>query len=655
MKIPFYRYVEGYFLFFKEKPNCLFFRLKLINFAAGWYPMFDYQLINKPMNLQPLDIGIVIGYLVLTLLIGFLISKQASKNLDSYFLGGRRIPWYILGISNASGMFDITGTMWFVSILFIYGLKGAWLPWIWPIWNQVFLMVFLATWLRRSKVMTGAEWLKTRFGEDRGGRLSHLIIVVFAIVSVIGFIAYTFAGIGKFATSFFPWDLTTEIGSKVISSENMYALLIIGFTTLYVIKGGMYSVVATEIMQFLVLTISCFVVGVIAMNLVTPAQLNAVIPAGWKDLFFGWKLNLDWSNLIPSVKNKISADGYEFFSIIFMIMVFKGILVSIAGPVPSYDLQRILSTKNPRDAARMTGFTSLVLFFPRFLMVAGITVLVLVYFSPKLNSMGSDIDFEMILPYAVSNFIPTGLLGLLLAGLIAAFMSNFAAYVNAGPAYIVNDIYKKFINPNASNKKYIRLSYLVSLLVVIVGVIFGMFIHSIDSMTKWIVASLYGGYTAANILKWIWWRFNGYGYFWGMLSGIAASLVIPLVFPDSSALNTFPLILIISSVGCVAGSLLTDPDNEEVLKEFYSSVRPWGFWEPIYHKVLAENPAFKKNRNFKRDMMNCSVGIAWQMSMVVMPIYLVIREFVSMSIAFVVFAATTVFLKIYWYDKLEEE
>jgi len=607
------------------------------------------------MNLQPLDIGIVIGYLVLTLLIGFLISKQASKNLDSYFLGGRRIPWYILGISNASGMFDITGTMWFVSILFIYGLKGAWLPWIWPIWNQVFLMVFLATWLRRSKVMTGAEWLKTRFGEDRGGRLSHLIIVVFAIVSVIGFIAYTFAGIGKFATSFFPWDLTTEIGSKVISSENMYALLIIGFTTLYVIKGGMYSVVATEIMQFLVLTTSCFVVGVIAMNLVSPAQLNAVIPAGWKDLFFGWKLNLDWSNLIPSVKNKISADGYEYFSIIFMIMVFKGILVSIAGPVPSYDLQRILSTKNPRDAARMTGFTSLVLFFPRFLMVAGITVLVLVYFSPKLNSMGSDIDFEMILPYAVSNFIPTGLLGLLLAGLIAAFMSNFAAYVNAGPAYIVNDIYKKFINPNASNKRYIRLSYLVSLLVVIIGVIFGMFIHSIDSMTKWIVASLYGGYTAANILKWIWWRFNGYGYFWGLLSGIAASLVIPLVLPDSSALNTFPLILLISSVGCVAGSLLTDPDNEEVLKEFYSSVRPWGFWEPIYQKVLAENPAFKKNRNFKRDMMNCSVGIAWQMSMVVMPIYLVIREFISMSIAFVVFAATTVFLKIYWYDKLEEE
>lgn len=482
------------------------------------------------MNLQPLDIGIVIGYLVLTILIGFLISKRASKNLDSYFLGGRSIPWYILGISNASGMFDITGTMWFVSILFVYGLKGAWMPWMWPIWNQIFLMVFLAAWLRRSNVMTGAEWLRTRFDEDRGGRLSHIIVVIFAIISVIGFIAYTFAGIGKFATSFFPWDLTTQIGSTVISSENMYALLIMCFTSIYAIKGGMYSVVATEIMQFLVMTVSCFIVGVIAMNLVTAEQLNAVIPLGWKDLFFGWKLNLDWSNLIPSVTNKIKIDGYEYFSIIFMIMIFKGILASIAGPVPSYDLQRILSTKSPRDAARMTGFTSLVLFIPRFFMVAGLTVLVLVYFSPKLVAMGPDIDFEMVLPYAVSNFIPTGLLGLLLAGLIAAFMSTYAAYVNAGPAYIVNDIYKKFINPNASNKRYINMSYLVSLVVVTIGIVFGFFIDSIDSMTKWIVSSLYGGYTAANVLKWIWWRFNGYGYFGGMLTGLVASSFIPFFF-----------------------------------------------------------------------------------------------------------------------------
>ena len=197
------------------------------------------------------------------------------------------------------------------------------------------------------------------------------------------------------------------------------------------------------------------------------------------------------------------------------------------------------------------------------------------------------------------------------------------------------------------------MSYLVSLVIVTIGIIFGLFIDSIDSVTKWIVSSLYGGYTAANVLKWIWWRFNGYGYFWGMLSGLAASLFIPLFFPDASALNTFPIILLISTIGSVGGSLLTAPDHEEVLKKFYSTVQPWGFWDPIYKKVKAEQPDFKRNNDFKRDMMNSLVGIIWQMSMVVMPIYLVIQEYLSMSVALGVFMLTSIFLKIFWYDRLE--
>ncbi|TKG95816.1 sodium:solute symporter [Puteibacter caeruleilacunae] len=606
------------------------------------------------MKLHALDMAIIGAYLVLTLIIGFYISKKAKANLDSYFLGGKTIPWYILGLSNASGMFDITGTMWFVSICFVYGMKSAWLPWIWPVWNQIFLMMFLAQWLRRSNVMTGAEWLKTRFGEGKGAQLSHIIVVVFALVSVIGFIAYGFVGIGKFATSFLPWDLTTQIGSLMISSENMYALLIMGVTTIYVVKGGMYSVVMTEILQFLVMTVSCLIIGIIAINLVTPEQLNAVIPVGWKDIFVGWKLDLDWSNLIPSVGEKIKSDGYEFFSIVMMMMIFKGVLVSIAGPVPSYDMQRILATKSPREAAKMSGIVSLVLYFPRYMMVAGLTILALVYFSPKLNAMGPNIDFEMVLPYAVSNFIPVGLLGLLLAGLIAAFMSTFAANVNAGPAYIVNDIYKRFINPNASNKKYVQLSYISSFAVVAVGITFGFFVTSIDSVTKWIVAALFGGYTAANLLKWTWWRFNGFGYFYGMLAGLVASLVVPLVLPNVSALNSFPIILCFATIGSVGGSLLTKPDDMEVLKKFYSTVRPWGFWKPVCDEVQKDNPDFKPNKDFKRDMFNCVVGIIWQTTLIVMPMYLVIREFTEMIVAAIIFVVTTVILKKTWYDKLED-
>ena len=139
-----------------------------------------------------------------------------------------------------------------------------------------------------------------------------------------------------------------------------------------------------------------------------------------------------------------------------------------------------------------------------------------------------------------------------------------------------------------------------------------------------------------------------------MVTGLATSLFIPVVFPEASALNTFPVILLISSIGSVAGSLLTRPDDEEVLKNFYRTVRPWGFWDPIYKKVIAEQPGFKKNNNFKRDMINSIVGIAWQMSMLVMPIYLVIREYISMSVAIGVFLITSLILKIYWYDRLED-
>ena len=162
------------------------------------------------MKLSLVDLGIVISYFALTLIFGFWISKRASTNVRSYFLGGNAIPWYFPGLSNASGMFDISGTMWTVTILFVYGLKSAWIPWLWPVWNQVFVFVFLAIWLRRSGVLTGAQWITFRFGEGSGARLSHIIITIFAIVSVFGFIAYFFEGIGKFAAIFFPWDLSLD-------------------------------------------------------------------------------------------------------------------------------------------------------------------------------------------------------------------------------------------------------------------------------------------------------------------------------------------------------------------------------------------------------------------------------------------------------------
>lgn len=583
--------------------------------------------------------------------------------MDSYFLGGKSIPWYILGVSNASGMFDITGTMWLVYLLFVYGLKGVFMPWLWPVFNQIFLMVYLSCWLRRSNVMTGAEWMKIRFGTGTGAQLSHIIIVVFAIVSVIGFLAYGFEGIGKFSSEFLPWDLSKYVPqslanfldwNETTANQNVYALLFMGITSLYVVKGGMHSVVLTELIQFGIMTIASIAVGIIAMKEIAGIDILTKVPEGWVNLGVPWRLDLDWSEILASVNTKIAGDGYSLFTCFLMMILFKGFLLSIAGPAPNYDMQRILATKSPKEAAKMSGFVSVALFFPRYMLIAGLVVLAIVYLMPDLAAMGEEIDFEMILPMAMNRYIPTGLLGVLMAGLIAAFMSTFAATVNAAPAYIVNDIYKRYINPNASDKKYVFMSRLISIVVIIVGISFGIFVvGSIDDVTQWIVSSLWGGYTAANVLKWHWWRFNGYGYFWGMILGLIASLTFPM-FLDLPDFYIFPFILVLSTFGCIAGTLLTKPENDEVLKSFYKTVRPWGFWKPIHEKVVQEDPNFQANKDFKRDMFNVVVGIIWQTCLVVIPIYLIIKERVSLITAILILAITSFILKKNWYNKLTD-
>ena len=575
--------------------------------------------------------------------VGYWVSHRASRDTKAYFLGGNILPWYVLGISNASGMFDIAGTMWLVYLLFIYGLKSVWIPWLWPVFNQIFLMVYLSAWLRRSGVTTGAEWITTRFGTGRGARLSHLIVVIFALVSVIGFLTYGFKGIGKFASDFLPWHL----------SPNQYALILMAITTFYVVKGGMFSVVITEVLQFCLLSIASLAIGIIAMVRVSPEALRRVIPAGWDQIFFGWHLNLDWSRLISAVNTKISTDGYSIFGYFFMMMVFKGVLLSIAGPAPNYDMQRILSTKNPREASMMSAVVNVVLNVPRYFMITGLTILALVFYSDTIRKMGDKMDFEMVLPDALSHYVPVGLLGILIAGLLAAFMSNFAATVNSAPPYLVNDIYRKFINPQASERTCVRLSYVASFAVVALGIFFGFFVSSIDSVIKWIVTALWGGYAASNVLKWYWWRFNGYGYFWGMVAGIAAAIPFALA-SDVTILNAFPLILGISLAGCLLGTLLTKPEDDEVLKAFYRRVRPWGFWGPILAKVQAEDPSFQPNPDFVRDMFNVVVGIAWQTSLIALPIYVVIRRYDMAMIALAVVVVTSIALKFFWYDHLTD-
>lgn len=607
------------------------------------------------MKLSAIDIAIIVAYLLTTVVIGLVLKKQAERSKKDYLLGGNDLPWYMLGLSNASGMFDISGTMWLVTLLFVYGLKSAWIPWLWPVFNQIFLMMFLSMWLRRSNVTTGAEWINTRFGNKQGAKLSHSIVVVFAIIMGLGYLAYGFIGIGKFVEIFVPWEVVSGYVPFSVTAEyvpHFYGILFTCFAVFYSLLGGMKSIVWADVIQYSLMAISSVVVGVIAMNAVASNEL--LVPDGWLTPFFGMNLDLDWTAIIPEVNQKIQADGFNLFTIFFMMMVFKGVLVSLAGPAPNYDMQKILSTKSPREAALMSGSVSAILMPIRYFMIAGFGVLGLLYYDKLDLIVGGNIDFEQILPSAISEFVPVGFLGLLLAGLLAAFMSTFAGTLNATQAYIVNDIYLKHIKPDAPNQEIKFVNYIAGLIMVFVSIVLGFYAKDVNDVLQWIVSGLYGSYVAANVLKWYWWRFNGHGFFWGMVGGLVPALSFRFIFEGILDLYTFPLMLLLAVIGCIIGTYAAPPADEESLMNFYKNVRPWGFWKPIHDKVVAQDPTFQRNKDFKRDMFNVFIGIIWQTALVIFPIYLVLLETVPTIVALVVATACTLILKKTWFDKLPE-
>ena len=607
------------------------------------------------MKLSALDLIIILTYLTSIVIIGLIMKRRAQRSKSDYMLGGRKLPWYMLGLSNASGMFDISGTMLLVTWAFVYGLKSVWIPWLWPTFNQIFLMVYLSMWLRRSNATTGAEWISTRFGSGRGGLMSHNIVVVYALISCLGFLAYGFIGLGKFMMIFIPWEYVSVLIPFEVPAEyipHIYGFIFTLFAMFYAILGGMSSIVWADLIQYIIMTVSAIVVGIIAMvGLREAGVLN--VPESWFSPGFGWRLDMDWTGIIDEVNAHIKSDGYSLFSIFMMMVLFKGILVSAAGPAPNYDMQKILSAKSPKEASLMSGFVSVVLMPIRYFMVVGFAVLGLLYYKDLNLIVGTRIDFEQILPSAINSFVPVGLLGLLLAGLLAAFMSTFAGTLNAAQAYIVNDVYLKYISPKASNRRVSHVSYLVGVVVVAVSIGFGLVAESVNSILQWIVSALYGSYVVSNVIKWYWWRFNGYGYFWGMVSGLAGAMIVPLFFPGVLQLYLFPLFLIISLVGAVLGTYMNPPTDERVLMDFYRNVRPWGFWKPIHNKVVAQDPNFRGNKDFWRDMFNIVIGTVAQTALVLLPFYIIVGKHASLAVTIAVIIVCGLLLKRYWYNHIK--
>jgi len=171
---------------------------------------------------------------------------------------------------------------------------------------------------------------------------------------------------------------------------------------------------------------------------------------------------------------------------------------------------------------------------------------------------------------------------------------------------------------------------------------------------QWIVSGLYGGYIAANVLKWYWWRFNAHGFFWGMLAGTAGALIFSEFFSGVQFLYFFPVLFLLSLAGCFIGTYTAPPTEMSTLKKFYSTVKPWGFWKPVNDLVLADDPSFIPNKRFKLDMFNVVIGIIAQSCLTILPMYVVLWMKLPLLITIIILIIIIFILKRTWWNKLED-
>lgn len=640
------------------------------------------------MRLTAIDLSIIAAYFLLMVAIGIIMKNRAKRSKDSYLMGGKVLPWYMLGLSDASDMFDISGTMLLVSMAFLYGFKSVWIPWMWPVFNQVFLMVFLSKWLRRSNATTGAEWLGTRFGlTDKGVRSSHAVVVVFALMLCVGYMAYAFVGVGEFLEIFIPYDTikgavpfldqhveqfaagSAEYKAALLDAKHftaqVYGVSICIVATFYSIVGGMHGIVLADFIKYMIMIVCSLFVGTIAMMALADSGIvfTDKMPLGWDSPLFGAELGLDWQTILPEAQHKLEQDGYKLFSAVVAMMFFSGVLKSLAGPAPNYDCQKILSTKSPEEASKMSGFISIILLPIRYFMTMGLCILGVLYFKDlEINHTADGINFESIMPAVINKYLPVGLVGLVLAGFLGAFMSNFSGTLNAGQAYIVNDIYLKYFKPDAGRKQIIRMGYLSGTLMVILGVGLGLLIKDVNMIFNIITAGLYGGFVCANVLKWYWWRFNATGFFWGMLAGIIASAIPPFLsvtgishfFDGTRMLYFFPVFFVIQLAACILGSYAAPPTNTETLVNFYKTVRPWGMWKPIHELAQQQDPALQKNKNFGINMANVAMGMAGQILLTLLPMYFILSKWTGFFTVLILLAVIFAVMKKTWWNRLTD-
>lgn len=590
--------------------------------------------------MHTIDYIIIAVYILALVALGLYLQKSGGKSIDSFFLGDRKMPWWALGASGMSSNFDVSGTMIIVAMIYALGLKGFFIELRGGIvLIMAFLMVFMGKWNRRAQVMTAAEWMELRFGRDKAGNAARLLSAAANLLFAITVVTYFAQGGGIF------------LGKILGIDPDLAMITIVGLATLYTVASGLYGVVYTDVVQgFLVLFAILYTCYTAFFYYPLPDEFMVSVPL-IGDGFQTLNVNYDsWTNILPGWTMNLPGEygQYNMFGIAILFYLFKTTIEGSGGS-GGYLIQRYYAAKSDREAGLLSLFWIFLLAF-RWPFVVAIAMMGIAWGAS--NSVIQNP--EEVLPSVLGTMIPAGITGLIVAGLIAAAMSTFDSVVNSGAAYWVKDIYQRFINPDASEKMLVRHSRWSSVAIVVIGVLLTKQFENINDIWGWLTMGLGAGLIVPQVIRWYWWRFNGYGFAVGVIFGMIAAFAKLLFFPDLNEYEMFIFVAAISLTGCLIGTYATPQVDNRILENFYRVTRPFGFWGTIKDSLSARNIEQVDAEN-KRDILSTFFAVPWMLLMCITPMLFMVRLWSSFFVALALLAGLSVALYFSWFRHLSTE
>ena len=544
------------------------------------------------MTLSTLDWGIIILFFVLTLVIGLLVSRKAGTSSTEFFLSGRNMPWWLLGISMVATTFSADTPNLVTDIVRKNGVSGNWVWWAFLLTGMLTVFVYAKLW-RKSGVVTDLEFYELRYSGKgaaflRGFRALYL--GVFFNIMIMASVCLAAIKIGSVLLGF------TAVETLIIAST---------ITVLYSSLGGLKGVVITDFFQFILAMGATFWATYYIIDLPQIGSLDAL---------------LTHPNVIPKLDFIPDFQQREVFITLFILPIaIQWWSVWYPGAEPGgggYIAQRMLSAKDEKNAVWATLLFNFAHYALRpwpWILIALASLIIF----PDLQSLQAafpDIDPSIVkddLAYpAMMTFLPAGLIGLIVASLIAAFMSTISSHLNWGSSYVVYDFYQRFVKPEASEKELVSVGRWSTLILMIASALFALLLSNALEAFQ-ILLQIGAGTGLLFIMRWFWYRINAYSEITAMTVSFVLALYFKLIHTKlgfDPIANDIQLVLgvAITTLSWVVVTLVTSPSDKKTLNEFYKITQPGG---PGWNKVVAEAEADGVDLITEKRAWNVPTGI----------------------------------------------